>query len=101
MAIGIQRRAVLPCYRAGRGDESDQREIWQRPGPQGIQPCVRSICAVRNPGDRKSVVSGKSVSVRVDLGGRRLIKKKKNEKYKVQTRDIDTTIRKNNERKNI
>src|SRR3546814_10975202 len=29
-------------------------------------------------GDRKSVVSGKSVSVRVDLGGRWSIKKKKN-----------------------
>src|SRR3546814_20874968 len=29
--------------------------------------------------DRKSVVSGKSVSVRVDIGGRRTIKKKKNE----------------------
>src|SRR3546814_14085173 len=28
-------------------------------------------------GDRKSVVEGKSVSVRLDLGGRRLIKKKK------------------------
>src|SRR3546814_13865297 len=28
--------------------------------------------------DRKSVVSGKSVAVRVDLGGRRIIKKKKN-----------------------
>src|SRR3546814_15478914 len=28
-------------------------------------------------GDRKSVVWGKSVSVRVDLGGRRIIKKKK------------------------
>src|SRR3546814_16714708 len=27
--------------------------------------------------DRKSVVQGKSVSVRVDLGGRRIIKKKK------------------------
>src|SRR3546814_11578628 len=27
--------------------------------------------------DRKSVVEGKSVSVRVDLGGRRLLKKKK------------------------
>src|SRR3546814_11264553 len=26
--------------------------------------------------DRKSVVSGKSVSVRVDLGGRRIVKKK-------------------------
>src|SRR3546814_14128888 len=40
------------------------------------------ICAARKwpviPfGDRKSVVSGKSVSVRVDLGGRRIIKKKK------------------------
>src|SRR3546814_18617989 len=33
--------------------------------------------------DRKSVVSGKSVSVRVDLGGRRIIKKKKNENMKV------------------
>src|SRR3546814_16850390 len=33
-------------------------------------------------GDRKSVVSGKSVSVRVDLGGRRILKKKKtNQKY--------------------
>src|SRR3546814_13344566 len=33
--------------------------------------------------DRKSVVSGKSVSVRVDLGGRRIIKKK-------QVRNIKT-----------
>src|SRR3546814_11586914 len=32
--------------------------------------------------DRKSVVSGKSVSVRVDLGGRRIIKKKKIKKQK-------------------
>src|SRR3546814_15548799 len=30
------------------------------------------------PRDRKSVVEGKSVSVRVDLGGRRIIKKKNN-----------------------
>src|SRR3546814_17371351 len=30
--------------------------------------------------DRKVGVSGKSVSVRVDLGGRRIIKKKKNKK---------------------
>src|SRR3546814_17635999 len=30
-----------------------------------------------DPGDRKRVVSGKSVSVRVDFGGRRIIKKKK------------------------
>src|SRR3546814_18848163 len=31
--------------------------------------------------DRKSVVEGKSVSVRVDLGGRRSIKKKKKKQY--------------------
>src|SRR3546814_20356738 len=32
---------------------------------------------IETSGDRKSVVEGKSVSVRVDLGGRRIIKKKK------------------------
>src|SRR3546814_17587065 len=32
----------------------------------------------RGLGDRKSVVEGRRVSVRVDLGGRRLIKQKKN-----------------------
>src|SRR3546814_7591458 len=37
------------------------------------------------PPDRKSVVSGKSVSVRVDLGGRRIIKKKKKKDSKHQT----------------
>src|SRR3546814_13809069 len=31
--------------------------------------------------DRKSVVSGKSVSVRVDLGGRRILKKKQQLKF--------------------
>src|SRR3546814_15426883 len=36
--------------------------------------------------DRKSVVEGKSVSVRVDLGCRRIIKKKKN-KYNKYTED--------------
>src|SRR3546814_16367274 len=34
------------------------------------------------PRDRKSVVSGKSVSVSVDHGGRRIIKKKKNQPNK-------------------
>src|SRR3546814_18313782 len=39
-----------------------------------------SLCRVRSGGkqvDRNSVVSGKSVSVRVDLGGPRLFKKKR------------------------
>src|SRR3546814_12908811 len=34
----------------------------------------------RAQADRKSVVSGKRVAVRVDLGGRRIIKKKKEKK---------------------
>src|SRR3546814_12196619 len=44
------------------------RSFWQKAGAQGFL-----CCGI----DRKSVVSGKSVSVRVDLGGRRIIKKKK------------------------
>src|SRR3546814_13412289 len=38
-------------------------------------------------GDRKSVVSGKSVSVRVDLGGRRIIKKQKHQHNRKTTRN--------------
>src|SRR3546814_14206572 len=40
--------------------------------------------AARRSGDRKSVVEGKSVSVRVDLGGRRIMKKTKRQ-YKLST----------------
>src|SRR3546814_13353590 len=41
--------------------------------------CDRQMLAgtVNRMAERKSVVKGKSVSVRVDLGGRRIIKKKK------------------------
>src|SRR3546814_14682234 len=41
--------------------------------------------------DRKSVVSGKSVSVRVDLGGRRIIKQTKN-KSKTPLHKIKQTL---------
>src|SRR3546814_13411362 len=43
-------------------------------------------------GDRKSVVEGKSVSVRVDLGGRRIINKKKNNRENCRlSRDCNKT----------
>src|SRR3546814_16170612 len=42
-------------------------------------------------GDRKSVVKGKSVSVRVDLGGRRIIKKKKEQKISNVRKSSRTT----------
>src|SRR3546814_1336824 len=46
----------------------------------GVRPSGRRDArgVLRHERDRKSVVSGKSVSVRVDLGGRSIIKKKKN-----------------------
>src|SRR3546814_18219935 len=37
---------------------------------------LAAVGVARGGGDRKSVGSGKSVSVRVDLGGRRILKKK-------------------------
>src|SRR3546814_20715156 len=43
--------------------------------------------------DRKSVVEGKSVSVRVDLGGRRIIKKKQQTKNGGSGRDLAKTTR--------
>src|SRR3546814_16918624 len=53
--------------------------------PAMVQPTPQSPAMVQSTpqrsgmGDRKSVVSGKRVSVRVDLGGRRIITKKKTE----------------------
>src|SRR3546814_12141512 len=47
----------------------------------GLRPGARVLdigCAKGFLVDRKSVVEGKRVSVRVDIGGRRIIKKKKN-----------------------
>src|SRR3546814_18263594 len=38
---------------------------------------IKRVVVSTYQSDRKSVVEGKSVSVRVDLGGRRIIKKKK------------------------
>src|SRR3546814_18094386 len=65
-------------------DVGEAEERHDREGHPGVQrmfePVQRRIPAVgrarRALGrDRKSVVSGKSVSVRVDIGGRRMIKK--------------------------
>src|SRR3546814_20066600 len=51
--------------------------ILQKPfAPEELLDLIDAVC-VGGQGDRKSVVEGKSVSVRVDLGGRRIIKKKK------------------------
>src|SRR3546814_14840816 len=48
-------------------------------------PMTRRCRQLWSLSDRKSVVWGKSVSVRVDLGGRRIVKKKKKQKTKEET----------------
>src|SRR3546814_17012144 len=61
-----QEQQQRPCRRGGYGE--GKHRIGQQGDPGDRQSAV--------PQDRKSVVQGKSVSVRVDLGGRRIIKKK-------------------------
>src|SRR3546814_11446150 len=63
LVVALERRRATVLRPVGR--EADLRHVAVL-GPQR-----------RNLVDRKSVVSGKSVSVSVDLGGRRTIKKKK------------------------
>src|SRR3546814_15043518 len=55
-AVAVADDAIAPEMRLARGDLGGRAELRRRV-------------------DRKSVVEGKSVSVRVDLGGRRIIKK--------------------------
>src|SRR3546814_13721986 len=53
----------------------------RRPSSAFARLAIASPTSSTNWADRKSGVAGKSVSVRVDLGGRRIIKKKKANKY--------------------
>src|SRR3546814_12498887 len=62
-----------PDSRPGRSWSLD-RILGER--PRVGQDRSPTICGDRGDRDRKSVVSGKSVSVRVDIGGRRSIIKK-------------------------
>src|SRR3546814_14569780 len=72
---------------AARHLQARQQESAHLSDPRGAGGTALSGAAHRCPGalapDRKSVVQGKSVSVRVDLGGRRTNKKQK-ENYSVR-----------------
>src|SRR3546814_13120514 len=62
----------LPLFRTGIGNKGS------RPGTENARAqAVVAKLQRRYRADRKSVVQGKSVSVRLDLGGRRIIKTKK------------------------
>src|SRR3546814_8050543 len=63
-------RSASNCHNSRRFNTPHcQCHILQSP-----TACAEETGVIRS-GDRKSVVSGKSVSVRVDLGGRRIITK--------------------------
>src|SRR3546814_13180931 len=65
----------LPQWRAADRPVCLSRRRW------AALPLLWRLEALqRRAPDRKSVVSGKSVSVRVDLGGRRILKKKNTSK---------------------
>src|SRR3546814_14607442 len=72
--------AELPHERRGRianGPSSHAPLRSEAPLGAGVQGKPAGDARPVHAADRKSVVSGRSVSVRVDLGGRRIIKKKK------------------------
>src|SRR3546814_14409757 len=70
------------CQRTGGGHRGRLSRLWRRDRRNGAE-AHRDGSGRAHQQDRKSVVEGKSVSVRVDLGGRRILKKKKkNKKHK-------------------
>src|SRR3546814_18557741 len=74
---------------SSRSSENSQADTTAKQGLANSEGCSDSPAKLIQRvapliSDRKSVVSGKSVSVRLDLGGRRIIKKK-NKKKKQQS----------------
>src|SRR3546814_16435784 len=73
-----------------RGDKGVERAVSHH---HGRGPDTADVQQFRDPRDkdRQSVVSGKSVSVRVGLGGRHILTKKNNQLYKYYTRTSKPT----------
>src|SRR3546814_14837027 len=80
----LKHHASVSLAELQRGDVGTSR-VYMRQAYRHLLPEELYAPRIRMPQparwharpDRKSVASGKSVSVRVDLGGRRIIKKKK------------------------
>src|SRR3546814_13044496 len=86
----VERRTVYTHAATGAETRSYRVRRKDRNRPLGLDEAHR--IALRHHGalvvkDRKSVVEGKSVAVRVDRGGRRSIKKKKTNKVKYRARE--------------
>src|SRR3546814_16362383 len=69
--------SLQPAVIAGQDD--DQQQLGMQPTGLHVNFwCRPQRCNTEQPGDRTSVVEGKSVAVRVDLGGRRYNKYQRN-----------------------
>src|SRR3546814_13538083 len=96
LPLGLRRlaHAAAPALAAGRGGAGRRREgLESQPHRRRAQSAEPDLPLLHPGGrrgeqllhealDRKSVVSGKGVSGRVDLGGRCIIKKKTSKRYK-------------------
>src|SRR3546814_11918210 len=70
-------RVIFPPLRLGSRKLSAEVDPNRRRHRRTVDAVGRQSGTPRSLRDRKSVVEGKSVSVRGDLGGRRIFKKKK------------------------
>src|SRR3546814_14033056 len=71
------RKGSPRAQRDGRNGSTESRQRTSLKCRRMKISCVSCASPAKRSSDRKSVVEGKSVSVSVDLGGRRIIKKKK------------------------
>src|SRR3546814_15156655 len=74
---GLNRRASLTRATISLEAQTSKGEGCTGTSTRSAARIAERASAVTRGGDRKSVVSGKGVSVRVDLGGGGIIKKKK------------------------
>src|SRR3546814_19145904 len=84
--LGDRSVKALRMARSGKFPRSSSSMMFddlrraERPEANKTPEVLLDVEQLREKEDRKSVVEGKRVSVRVDIGGRRSIKKKKNKK---------------------
>src|SRR3546814_15173817 len=88
LVTGVQ-TCALPIWAFDPALEYHRALVRRRAGADPQHAASRrSGRSDRGSVDRKSVVKGKSVSVRVDFGGRRIIKKKKRTHIRITSTHI-------------
>src|SRR3546814_13323058 len=94
--LGLCRYAPCPVHGGNRGDRAAPEAGAINPWRVAARLCRARLFRDQNrghdgqfPSDRKSVVLGKSVAVRLDLGGRRILIKKNKSRPPSKTQMLD------------